>query len=581
MASAVERGDGRSGRQGPQANLPVAHAGREQVRVWRDRQSPDAGLTGRDRQALAAAREAEEVPPLEGAQLALAVLRTLGFEQIPGLCDVSGIPGLERHAHVGCVQTLPERDGVALGTTPLRARHDDANDDGGRERCREAGDNRLLPAPAPDALGRGHWPGRYRFSREPSGEVVSEGFGRPVAIRCALGETLEADRFEIPVDGGVHRVGRGRVVLDDLPHGFEWRGTSKWQPVREQLIKHHAQAEHVSSGRQSAGLASRLLGRHVVRRTQHGERLRHGAPTRQLLRDTEVGDLRFTVRVDENVARLEIAVQDAVLMRKVHRTGDAHHEASGTPLSFEGFGTVDWRGRRGILAQPLLQTATFDQPRAEIVLAAGLAHFVDWNDVRVIELGGRFRLGTEALDHRGRRQRPSRDHLERDDTIQPDLSRAVDHPHAPARDFLDDFVAADRTLRRRRVLHEAVRRLPERDRRGTTVANCHERSRAGVRVKQLLHFAKQLGIAAGGLLEDPGARSLIAVECCDEKLGRPAPSIGVHRSLRYAVIDSWAVVSAWSVEMSAGVPVRRRDPRMAAIDDSPNGRTEAQLPAVP
>ena len=51
--------------------------------------------------------------------------------------------------------------------------------------------------------------------------------------------------------------------------------------------------------------------RHVVRRAQHGERLRHRPAARQLLGNPEVGDLRIALGIDQDVAGLEIAMNDS------------------------------------------------------------------------------------------------------------------------------------------------------------------------------------------------------------------------------------------------------------------------------
>jgi hypothetical protein len=58
-------------------------------------------------------------------------------------------------------------------------------------------------------------------------------------------------------------------------------------------------------------------------------------------------------------------------------------------------------------AQVLGQTATFNEPHAEEVLPLVLADLVNGHDVRVVQVGGRFRLHAGAL-HRGMASRPGR-----------------------------------------------------------------------------------------------------------------------------------------------------------------------------
>jgi hypothetical protein len=45
----------------------------------------------------------------------------------------------------------------------------------------------------------------------------------------------------------------------------------------------------------------------------------------QPLGEAEVGDVRLALRVEQDVARLEVPVQDAALVRVVDRAGHLHH----------------------------------------------------------------------------------------------------------------------------------------------------------------------------------------------------------------------------------------------------------------
>ena len=67
-------------------------------------------------------------------------------------------------------------------------------------------------------------------------------------------------------------------------------------------------------GRGQHALALGLLGRHVAGRADDGPRLGHRRVALDALGQAEVGDVRLAVGVQEDVARLEVAVQDAVLV---------------------------------------------------------------------------------------------------------------------------------------------------------------------------------------------------------------------------------------------------------------------------
>ena len=81
------------------------------------------------------------------------------------------------------------------------------------------------------------------------------------------------------------------------------------------------------------------------------------------------------------------------------------------------------------------------------MLAVVLADFVDRDDIRVIESGGRFGFRVKSLYQGGRGQLAGENHFERDRPIKANLPRAVDHAHPTAVDFLDQFIVAEVTDR--------------------------------------------------------------------------------------------------------------------------------------
>ena len=62
-----------------------------------------------------------------------------------------------------------------------------------------------------------------------------------------------------------------------------------------------------------------LFRRHVTRRSQHVHRVSDSAFCFQQPGQSEIGEMRFAFGIEENVARLNVAVQDAVFMRVVNR----------------------------------------------------------------------------------------------------------------------------------------------------------------------------------------------------------------------------------------------------------------------
>ena len=100
------------------------------------------------------------------------------------------------------------------------------------------------------------------------------------------------------------------------------------------------------------------------------------------------------------------------------------------------------------------QTLAFDEIHREIMLPFVCADFVDGDDVRMLQLRRRFRLGAKPAHLRVARQPSGQNHFHRHDAVEIHLPRLPDHAHAAARDLLQQFVIAKvtnaRTGRRRR-----------------------------------------------------------------------------------------------------------------------------------
>jgi hypothetical protein len=141
----------------------------------------------------------------------------------------------------------------------------------------------------------------------------------------------------------------------------------------------------------------------------------------------------MVLRVNQHVRRLEVPMQDPPLMRVVNGPGDAPHIIGRQP------------GRQRLLPCPLRQAPAIHEVHREIRLALVLAHFMDGHDVRVLETGRGFGLGTEALHELIAGEPAGKQQLHRDDAIERDLASLEDHAHAAAGDFLDQFIVAEVT----------------------------------------------------------------------------------------------------------------------------------------
>ena len=101
--------------------------------------------------------------------------------------------------------------------------------------------------------------------------------------------------------------------------------------------------------------------------------------------DPEVGDQRPALGVDQHVLRLEVAVDDPVLVGEPRRLEDLADQRRPP-------------ARRQPALDQLLERRALDVLHRDVVGAVDLAAVEDADDVRVLEPGRRRGLAAEALD---------------------------------------------------------------------------------------------------------------------------------------------------------------------------------------
>ena len=144
----------------------------------------------------------------------------------------------------------------------------------------------------------------------------------------------------------------------------------------------------------------------------------------------EIGHPWRTVLVQKDIARLQIAVDDALHVG----VGDC-------------FGHLLHQGRRlarfhHALGHAARQALPVHKGHREVMLPLVLADLENGHDARVIQLGRRFRLAVEPLHVLVAGQLPDEDHLQGHNPVQTDLSGLVHHPHAAAGDLFQKLVVA-------------------------------------------------------------------------------------------------------------------------------------------
>src|SRR5439155_9887178 len=90
-------------------------------------------------------------------------------------------------------------------------------------------------------------------------------------------------------------------------------------PAREQMVKNRTQRIHIAAHAHLVVLSAGLLGRHVVGRAECLSGLGKVRFLLQSTRETEVGQMRLPASVKQNVRWLQVAVQNAALVRVMNR----------------------------------------------------------------------------------------------------------------------------------------------------------------------------------------------------------------------------------------------------------------------
>jgi len=265
-------------------------------------------------------------------------------------------------------------------------------------------------------------------------------------------------------------------------------------PSAQQLVEQQAELINVRGG--GDRLAENLLGAGVLGREDAGEgareRLSWPARRREHLGDAEVQQLDLTVAGDDDVRRLEVAVDHQVAVRVLHRAADLTEQLE--PLVH----------RQPLLIAVAVDRATFDVLHDhERPPVRGAAAVDQPGDARVTERGQDLTLLLEPQqDLVGVGPRPQQ--LDGDGLLELTVGALgqIDRAHAAAAQLPQQAPGADpRAGRVRRPLPgEAAGELAPQRSRGQGVRLERRRRPAG-EPEQFLHLRPQAGIAGAGALE--------------------------------------------------------------------------------
>ena len=258
-----------------------------------------------------------------------------------------------------------------------------------------------MPEPAAERRGAqgGRREKRDRRLREPSSangreRVLDRGeLGRElVRARAPPGRILleqpEDRRLQAFRRRGV--VPRPRRLVQDRVRDRDGRAALERHPARHHLVHHDAEREEVAA--RVDGLAEQLLRRHVRQRSESHPfarqlRLRSlgGGSGRQTLGEPEVEDLHFVSRRQNDVAALDVAVEDPRSVRLFQRRGDLPGDRD------------HLERRQRTLGEDRVERASLHELHYDEMPPGHFHEVIDRADVGMVQGGRGHRLAPEPL----------------------------------------------------------------------------------------------------------------------------------------------------------------------------------------
>ncbi len=266
-----------------------------------------------------------------------------------------------------------------------------------------------------------------------------------VAHGAILLERLLEDARERRRERRVHLVDRGRLAIEDRLVDHRRGLAFERQHAGRHLVEHRAEREQV--GARVGELSARLLGRHVGDRAERGARegeivarrhrlelrgrRRDRPPLPAHLREAEVEDLRLPARRHPQVGRLDVAMHDALGVRRLERVRDLDRDGE------------DLVHRHRPPSHHLGQGLAVEQLHHDEVLLLVLLDRVDRADAGVVERRGGARLALEPLERARVPRHLGAQELERHAPPELRVLGLVDDAHAAAAELADDGVVAN------------------------------------------------------------------------------------------------------------------------------------------
>ncbi len=254
-----------------------------------------------------------------------------------------------------------------------------------------------------------------------------------VAAGGRLGHGLQTDCLQVARRLVVKLARRPGLVVQHLQQQHP-PVAPEWAFPGQHLVEDNAQAVDVAAHVDLMGLAARLFGRHVGRRSQHLAIERQRRLVGLALGQTEIHQVRPLLRVEHDVGGLDVAVDHALAMGVAKCVGHLGDQLGG-PAHVE-------RSRAKTVRQRHALDKLFDEKAGAFL---GLPGVVERDDAGVLKVGGAARLSGKPIDLIPARELPGAQDLDGHQPVKFGVARLEHRPKGADPEFFQELELAQAT----------------------------------------------------------------------------------------------------------------------------------------